>query len=66
VPTRRLFLDRAYRVKEGPWNAEYLEKSKEKQLLKNKKGLPLGVPSHKSGMRGKIIRYLPNPQKGWL
>jgi len=66
VPGRRLFLDRAYRVKEGPWNAGYLEKAKVKQLLKNKKGLPLGVPSHKSGSRGKILRYLPNPQRGWL
>ena len=66
VPTRRLFLDRAYRVKDGPWNAGFLEKAKEKQLLKNKKGLPLGVPSHKSGTRGKILRYLPNPNKGWL
>jgi len=66
VPIRRLFLDRAYRVKQGPWNAGFLEKAKENQLLKNKKGLPLGVPSHKSGNRGKILRYLPNSKKGWL
>ncbi len=66
VPGRRLFLDRAYRVKEGPWNAGFLEKAKEKQLLKNKKGLPLGVLSHQSGRRGKILRYLPNTKKGWL
>ena len=61
-----MFLDRAYRVKEGPWKSGFLEKAKEKQLLNNKKGLPLGVPSYQSGTRGKILRYLPNSQKGWL
>gem|GEM_PF-938328 len=71
VPGRRLFLDRAYRVKDGPWVAGFLEKSKEKELLQNKKGsplkgLPLGVSSHEKGTNGKILRYLPDPSKGWL
>lgn len=76
VPGRRLFLDRSYRVKEGPWVAGFLEKSKEKELLQNKKGtslkdsplkgLPLGVSSHEKGTNGKILRYLPDPSKGWL
>ncbi|MBS0271686.1 MAG: type IV secretory system conjugative DNA transfer family protein [Proteobacteria bacterium] len=66
VPGRRLFLDRSYRVKDGPWVAGFLEKSKEKELLQNKKGLPLGVPSSEKGTKGKILRYLPDPSKGWL
>ncbi|MBX9786239.1 MAG: type IV secretory system conjugative DNA transfer family protein [Alphaproteobacteria bacterium] len=66
VPGRRLFLDRSYRVKEGPWVAGFLERNKEKELLKNKEGLPLGVPLHEKGTNGKILRYLPNPSKGWL
>mgnify|MGYP001224354997 CR=1 FL=1 len=66
VPGRRLFLDRSYRVKEGPWVAGFLETRKEKELLKNEKGLPLGVSSHENGARGKIMRYLPDSSKGWL
>jgi len=66
VPARRLFLDRAYRVKEGPWVAGFLEKTKEKELLKNESGLPLGVPFHEKGTTGRIMRYLPNPSRGWL
>jgi len=66
VPGRRLFLDRSYRVKDGPWVAGFLETRKEKELLKNEKGLPLGVPSHENGSRGKIMRYLPDSNKSWL
>lgn len=66
VPGRRLFLDRSYRVKEGPWVAGFLSKDKEKELLKNTKGLPLGVPFGESGTKGRILRYLPNTKKGWL
>lgn len=66
VPGRRLFLDRSYRVKEGPWVAGFLDRNKERELLKNKKGLPLGVPFHEKGTKGKILRYLPDPNKGWL
>ena len=64
VPGRRLFLDRSYRVKEGPWVAGFLDRNKEKELLKNKKGLPLGVPFDEKGAKGRILRYLPNPSKG--
>lgn len=66
VPGRRLFLDRSYRVKEGPWVAGFLDRNKEKELLKNEKGIPLGVPFHEKGTNGRILRYLPNPSKGWL
>jgi len=66
VPGRRLFLDRSYRVKEGPWIAGFLEKSKERELLKNKKGIPLGVPFSEKGTKGKILRYFPDSNKGWL
>ena len=66
VPGRRLFLDRAYRVKEGPWTAGFLEKQKEAELLANKTGYPLGVPLHKNGSHGPLLRYKPNPQLGWL
>ncbi|MBY0500446.1 MAG: type IV secretory system conjugative DNA transfer family protein [Alphaproteobacteria bacterium] len=66
VPGRRLFLDRSYRVKEGPWVAGFLDRNKEKELLKNKKGLPLGVPFDEKGTKGRILRYLPNSSKGWL
>lgn len=66
VPGRRLFLDRSYRVKEGPWIAGFLDRNKEKELLKNKKGLPLGVPFEEKGIKGRILRYLPDSSKGWL
>ncbi|MBP9691733.1 MAG: type IV secretory system conjugative DNA transfer family protein [Alphaproteobacteria bacterium] len=66
VPGRRLFLDRSYRVKDGPWVAGFLDSHKERELLKNNTGLPLGVPFQESGTKGKILRYLPNPNKGWL
>ena len=66
VPGRRLFLDRSYRVKEGPWAAGFLDRNKEKELLKNEKGLPLGVPFHEKGTNGRILRYLPDSNKGWL
>lgn len=66
VPGRRLFLDRSYRVKEGPWVAGFLESHKERELLKNNTGLPLGVPYQEKGINGNILRYLPNPSKGWL
>ncbi|MBP9692427.1 MAG: type IV secretory system conjugative DNA transfer family protein, partial [Alphaproteobacteria bacterium] len=66
VPGRRLFLDRSYRVKDGPWIAGFLDSHKERELLKNNTGLPLGVPFQENGTTGRILRYLPNPSKGWL
>lgn len=65
APARRLFLDRSYRVQEGPWKAGFLDKAKINELTRNKTGLPLGLVTNKMG-KGKMARYLVNSKKGWL
>lgn len=48
------------RTTKGPWTSGFMEKERITQLARNISGLPLGQ------YKGKMLRYQPQPEKGWL
>ena len=49
-------------VKDGPWQGGFMPPAEAAELARNRVGLPLGLDL-KSGT---ILRYGPNPSRGWL
>src|SRR4051812_46361383 len=49
-------------VKDGPWQGGFMPQAEAAELTRNRVGLPLGLDLNSST----ILRYGPNPSRGWL